>query len=186
MKRINSRITAFALALVMVFGNTSYVHGADGNDKSAETTATGEISHKNETAGGTSGTKQSEKQEETEKTEAKKTQETEPAKTGESGTAAETKTVAETKTAAETETAAETKTSTETQTTETETETETASEKTWKASETVDGVKVTVTADAGVFPEKVSLSVSKVTDKKDKRQIENAVEGERSNMMLYK
>ena len=48
-------------------------------------------------------------------------------------------------------------------------------------SETVDGITITVTAPAGVFPENAELSVSKVTDADEKEKIEESLEKEKEN-----
>ena len=49
----------------------------------------------------------------------------------------------------------------------------------FEESETIDGVKITVAAEEGVFPEGAVLSVEKVT-KEQEKQAEDAVEAERS------
>ena len=49
----------------------------------------------------------------------------------------------------------------------------------FEESETIDGVKITVAAEEGVFPEGAVLSLEKVT-KEQEKQAEDAVEAERS------
>ena len=46
--------------------------------------------------------------------------------------------------------------------------------------ETVDGIKITVTADSGVFPDEAVLSVSKVEDAATEAAIEEAIEEEKT------
>lgn len=159
MGQISSRIMAFMLVFVMAFTNTGYVYGADQKNELAQTAGTKETDYKNDTASDISKTNEPEAlQSETADMGAEKA-----SKAGTAETVAAATTVGTDRTA------------------ETETESEKSSGTMWNESQTVDGVTITVTADAGVFPGKAFLSVSKVTDRKDQNQIEGAIEGERSS-----